>query len=344
MSVEEARDAARRRPAGPLQGWIRTRRDSKGGFSFLELNDGSCLGNIQIVADAKLAELRERSQASRGRLQRHGRGRGQSLAAAKGRRPKSRRPKSIVHGWADPEAYPLQKKRHSFEFLRESAICGRGPTRSARSPACATASARSIHDFFQEQGFLYVHTPIITASDCEGAGEMFQVTTLDLAKAAANADGDVDYAQDFFATARLSHRQRPARRRDLRLRARQGLHVRPDVSRRELEHVAAPGRVLDGRAGDGVLRADRQHGAGRGVPEADLSATCWPTAPRTWQFFAERDRQGGRSARLEGHRCAATFVRLPYTEAVEILTEVGQDVRVSRSRGAAICRPSTSAI
>ena len=104
-----------------------------------------------------------------------------------------------MHGWADPEAYPLQKKGHSFEFLRDDRpICGRGPTRSARSPACAIASARSIHDFFQEAGFLYLHTPIITASDCEGAGAMFRVTTLDPAKPPRTPSGDVDYAQDFF--------------------------------------------------------------------------------------------------------------------------------------------------
>ena len=107
----------------------------------------------------------------------------------------------IVHGWADPEAYPLQKKRHSFEFLRTMAHLRPRTNTFGAVTRVRNCVSRSIHDFFQEEGFLYIHTPIITASDCEGAGEMFKVTTLDLAKVPKQAQG-VDYAQDFF--------QRPA--------------------------------------------------------------------------------------------------------------------------------------
>ena len=118
------------------------------------------------------------------------------------RRPRGSRPRSLakevtVHGWADPATYPLQKKGHSLEFLREKAhLRPRSNTFGAvarvRNQVCM-----SIHQFFQEQGFLYVHPPIITASDCEGAGQMFRVTTLDLAKPPRDAAG-IDYKQDFF--------------------------------------------------------------------------------------------------------------------------------------------------
>ena len=210
-------------------------------------------------------------------------------------------------------------------------ICGRGRTRSARSPACATASAASIHDFFQEEGFLYIHTPIITASDCEGAGAMFRVTTLDPAKPPRTENGEVDYAQDFFRPAGVSHRARPARRRNLRLGARQDLHVRPDVSRGELQHLAAPGRVLDGRAGDGVLRPDRQHGAGRAFLKRIFSDVL-DALRRGHGVLQRAHRQDGRrdAARTSS---TATSAGCRYTEAVEILESVRQEVRVSRRVG-----------
>jgi asparaginyl-tRNA synthetase len=104
-----------------------------------------------------------------------------------------------VHGWADPEEYPLQKKRHSFEKLREWAHLRPRTNTFGAVARVRNRICRSIHDFFQEEGFLYLHTPIITASDCEGAGAMFRVTTLDPAKPPRTAAGDVDFAQDFFA-------------------------------------------------------------------------------------------------------------------------------------------------
>jgi asparaginyl-tRNA synthetase len=197
LSVRDARDAAAIGRSATLQGWIRTRRDSKGGFSFLELNDGSCLANIQVVADANLpnyeAEIKHLtagcSVTVRGEIKPSG-GKEQAteLHAAE----------IVVHGWADPETYPLQKKRHSLEKLREWAHLRprtntMGAVMRVRNRIC-----RSVHDFFQEEGFLYVHTPIITASDCEGAGEMFRVSTLDAANPPRTPTGAVDYAQDFF--------------------------------------------------------------------------------------------------------------------------------------------------
>ncbi|MBC7354028.1 MAG: asparagine--tRNA ligase, partial [Thermogutta sp.] len=175
-----------------LQGWVRTRRDSKGGFSFLELNDGSCLGNIQIIADNRLPNYESEvkrlttgcSIAVEGVVQASP-GREQATEVLASR--------IVVYGWADPEKYPLQKKRHSYEFLRTIAHL-RPRTNSFGAVArVRNAMSFSIHRFFQEEGFLYIHTPIITASDCEGAGAMFRVTTLDpLSKEPRNP------SQDFF--------------------------------------------------------------------------------------------------------------------------------------------------
>ncbi len=179
-----------------LQGWIRTRRDSKAGFSFLELNDGSSMGNIQVVApgelenyEADVKRITTGSSITVTGLVKESPGKGQATEIEA---------RSItIHGLADAETYPLQKKRHSFEFLRTIAHLRPrtntfGAVARVRNQVC-----RSIHDFYQEEGFLYVHTPVITASDCEGAGEMFQVTTLDLANP-PKQDGKLDFTQDFF--------------------------------------------------------------------------------------------------------------------------------------------------
>ena len=180
-----------------VQGWIRTRRDT-GGFSFLEVNDGSCLANLQIIAEKTLenydSEIKHLTT-------------GCSVivtgiakeSPAKGQNVEMHAEKVEVVGWAEPETYPLQKKRHSFEFLREmshlrprtNALGGVARVRSRLSYA--------IHQFFNERGFAQVHTPIITTSDCEGAGELFRVSTLDFANMPRDTAGDVDFSQDFFA-------------------------------------------------------------------------------------------------------------------------------------------------
>ena len=179
-----------------LQGWVRTRRDSKAGFSFIELNDGSSMGNIQVIADAALenyeSEIRHLSAGasiSVEGLVKESPGKGQATEV------QARR--VTVHGAADADTYPLQKKRHSFEFLRTIAHLRPRTNTFGAIARVRNCVSNSIHQFFQDEGFLYVHTPIITASDCEGAGEMFQVTTLNLADA-PKTGGDVDFAQDFF--------------------------------------------------------------------------------------------------------------------------------------------------
>jgi asparaginyl-tRNA synthetase len=199
LSVASARQESAVGREVTVQGWVRTRRDSKGGFSFIELNDGSCQGNLQVVAEGKLAnyeaEIKKLSAGScisiTGEIKK---------SPAKGQATELHASAVTVLGLADPETYPLQKKGHSFEFLRTI-----GHLRPRTNTFGAVARLRncvskSIHDFFQEQGFLYVHAPIITCSDCEGAGELFKVTTLDLEKL-PRAGGTVDYTKDFFGKA-----------------------------------------------------------------------------------------------------------------------------------------------
>jgi asparaginyl-tRNA synthetase len=196
ITVAAARNADAVGKQVRLQGWIRTRRDSKGGFSFLELTDGSSVANLQVVAEGTLAnyesEIKHLTAGTSVTIE------GQVKASpAKGQATEVHAANVIVHGWADAEAYPLQKKRHSFEFLRTLAHLRPRTNTFGAIARVRNQICRSIHDFFQEEGFLYVHAPIITASDCEGAGEMFKVTTLDLANVPRNATG-VDFTQDFF--------------------------------------------------------------------------------------------------------------------------------------------------
>ena len=158
-----------------ITGWVRTRRDT-GGFSFIEVSDGSCLANLQIIADEKLdnyeTEIKQLATGAsvviEGELR---------VSPAKGQEVELHAAKIAVVGQADPETYPLQKKRHSFEFLRE--ISHLRPRTNALGAVSRVRSRLSyaVHQFFHDRGFIQVHTPIITTSDCEGAGEMFQVTT-----------------------------------------------------------------------------------------------------------------------------------------------------------------------
>jgi asparaginyl-tRNA synthetase len=196
LTVAQARQDSAIGKKVQVQGWVRTRRDSKGGFSFIELNDGSSFGNLQIVADGKLpnyeVDVKKLSVGSSvsvvGEIRK---------SPAKGQATELHAESITVQGTADPEKYPLQKKGHSFEFLRTIAHLRPRTNTFGAVARVRNSICRSIHDFFQEQGFLYVHPPIITASDCEGAGQMFKVTTLDLAKI-PRQESAVDFNQDFF--------------------------------------------------------------------------------------------------------------------------------------------------
>jgi asparaginyl-tRNA synthetase len=193
--------AAARRPEAVgqevvVRGWVRTRRDSKGGFSFLELNDGSSQGNLQVVAPASLPNYESEIK----RL-----GAGASVAInglvkaspAKGQPTEVEAREICVYGYADPDTYPLQKKGHSFEFLRTIAHLRPRTNTFGAVARVRNRVSYTIHQFFQEEGFYYVHTPVITVSDCEGAGAMFQVTTLNLTSPPM-IEAEVDYTQDFF--------------------------------------------------------------------------------------------------------------------------------------------------
>ncbi len=196
ISVAKARDQSAVGPDCEVRGWVRTRRDSKGGFSFLEINDGSCFGNLQIVAPGELSNYADEVQKLGagcsvvvvGELQK---------SPAKGQATELHASEVRVIGWADPETYPLQKKRHSFEKLREWAHLRPRTNTFGAVTRVRNQISQSIHQFFHENGFFYTNTPIITASDCEGAGEMFRVTALDLERLASSG-GPVNYEYDFF--------------------------------------------------------------------------------------------------------------------------------------------------
>ena len=178
-----------------VMGWARTIRDMKT-FGFIELNDGSCFKNLQVVMDANVLDnYKEIAGQNVGAALIVT---GQVVLTPQAKQPLEIKAASIaVEGPSAPD-YPLQKKRHSVEFLRT--IQHLRPRTNLFSAAFRVRSvaAHAIHCFFQDRGFVYVHTPIITASDCEGAGEMFQVTTLDLENVPRTEDGAVDYSKDFF--------------------------------------------------------------------------------------------------------------------------------------------------
>jgi asparaginyl-tRNA synthetase len=196
ISVSDARLAGSVGKQVRLRAWVRTRRDSKGGFSFLELNDGSCQGNVQVVAPAELPNYEAvvkhlhtgASVIVDGEVK---------ASPAKGQATEVHATFVELIGDADPETYPIQKKGASFEFLRTIAHLRPRTNTFGAIARLRNRVCKSIHDFFQEQGFLYIHTPIITASDCEGAGALFRVSTLDADKPPLT-DGKVDFTQDFF--------------------------------------------------------------------------------------------------------------------------------------------------
>ena len=174
-----------------IKGWVRTRRDSKGGFSFLEINDGSSFGNLQVIANNTLQNY----QTDILKI-----GTGCSVviegvikgSPAKGQETELVADSVQVVGWADPNTYTMQKKGHTFEYLRTQAHLRPRTNTFGAIARVRNQISKSIHDFFQEQGFLYINTPIITPSDCEGAGHMFRVTTLDFLnpKTIAKAEDD----------------------------------------------------------------------------------------------------------------------------------------------------------
>ena len=181
-----------------IQGWVRTRRDSKAGFSFIQVNDGSSISNLQVVADQALPDYQDTilkltagcSIRCHGTLvESKGRGQAFEIQAAE----------VEVLGWVEnPDTYPVQPKRHSFEFLRTVAHLRPRTNTFGAITRIRHAAAKAIHDYFDRNDFVWVNTPIITSSDAEGAGELFRVSTLDLNNLPRSEQGSIDFSKDFF--------------------------------------------------------------------------------------------------------------------------------------------------
>ncbi len=181
-----------------IQGWLRTRRDSKAGLSFLALHDGSCFDAIQGVVQNDLpnyeTDVMKLTSACSLRI------RGELVESqGKGQSVEIQVQELEVIGWVDdPETYPMSPKRHTMEHLREHAHLRPRTNIGGAVTRVRHTLAQAAHRFFHENGFYWIHTPIITASDAEGAGEMFRVSTLDLANLPRTESGEVDFSQDFF--------------------------------------------------------------------------------------------------------------------------------------------------
>ncbi|WP_320170571.1 asparagine--tRNA ligase [Maridesulfovibrio sp.] len=194
--VKDILNAEKPVPELVVKGWVRTKRDSKG-FSFLEVNDGSCLKNVQIIIDHTPEVESELEKISTGA----------SVSVVgelvespgKGQKWEVRGKSVEMLGYADPETFPMQKKRHSDEFLRTIAHLRPRTNKFSAMFRIRSELSYAIHSFFRDKGFFYVHTPIITGSDCEGAGEMFRVTSLDYAGLAGKKEEQL--ADDFFGKA-----------------------------------------------------------------------------------------------------------------------------------------------
>jgi asparaginyl-tRNA synthetase len=326
-----------------VRGWVRTKRESKGDFAFLEVNDGSSLANLQIVVDAAVPDYHElikraatgASVAVEGEL---------VPSQGKGQRIEVRAKSLRVLGTADPATYPLQKKGHSFEFLREKAhLRPRTNTFGAMSRV-RNALCFAIHSFFQERNFLYVNTPIITTSDCEGAGQIFQVTTLDLARLAASREtgsrspepakseasappardsrlSTIDYSDDFFGkkagltvSGQLEGETFACALGDIYTFGPTFRAENSNTTRHLAEFwMVEPEMAFAELEDDMRLAEDFVRGVIREVMEK---------CPEDLAFFNERI-EPGLLASLE-NIVSRDFIRLSYTEAIDILEKSGQ--------------------
>jgi asparaginyl-tRNA synthetase len=301
-------------------GWIRTRRDSKGGFSFLEINDGSCFANLQVIADQGLAnyasDIRRLHPGASVRVQ------GRLMASAgAGQAVELHATEVQVLGFCDPESYPLGKQRIHFDRLRELAHLRARTNAFGAMARVRNVLADEIHRFFQARDFLYLHAPVITANDCEGAGAMFQVTTLDLARVPRTAMGAVDYDQDFFgrrASLTVSGQLEGetyacalgdiytfgptfrAENSNTRRHLAEFWMIEPEMAFADLQDDAALAEALLKHTFAAVLRR----------------------CPDDLAFFEQR-LQPGLLARLE-RLATSTFRTITYTEAVELLTKANR--------------------
>ena len=320
MSVAMARKAESVGREVRLQGWVRTRRDSKAGFSFLEINDGSCIGNIQVVAEAALpnyqSEVLHLSVGASVSVE------GAVVASqGKGQATEVKARSIKVYGNADPAKYPLQKKGHSMEFLREIAHLRPRSNTFGAVMRVRNQVSRSIHEFFWENGFLYVHAPIITASDAEGAGQMFRVTTLDPKKPPLDDKGEIDFGKDFFGKSTFLTVSGQLEAEIFACSMGKVYTFGPtfraensNTSRHLAEFWMVEPEMAFFELNDNMDLAE----AFLKRIFRDVLANC----AEDMQFFKDRVEPTAIST-LEGI-VSAPFRRLPYTEAVEILLKSGQ--------------------
>ena len=300
-------------------GWAKTIRDMKT-FGFIELNDGSCFRNLQVVMDANsLSNYKEIAAQNVGAALIV---RGTVVLTPEAKQPLEVKATEIeIEGVSSPD-YPLQKKRHSVEYLRT--IQHLRPRTNLFSAAfrVRSAAAYAVHEFFQSRGFVYVNTPIITGSDCEGAGEMFQVTTLDLENPPRTPDGKVDYSKDFFGkktsltvSGQLNAENfamafgdvytfGPTFRAENSNTARHAAEfwmIEPEMAFAELEDIM--------ELGEGLTRHEVDHALTR--CESDL---------KLFDNFVDK----GLIDRLKG-MLAQPFARVSYREAIHILEDSGKE-------------------
>ncbi len=296
-----------------VRGWIRTQRESKN-FAFIELNDGSCFKNLQVVYGDELANFGEVAKYPLGSSLKVT---GTLVPSPAAGQPFELKAETIEAIGLSALDYPLQKKRHSFEFLRT--IPHLRPRTNTFMAVFRVRSlvAYALHKFFHERDFVYVHTPIITASDAEGAGQMFRVTTLDAKAPPLNEGNEVDFSQDFFGRATNLTVSGQLNVEGFCLRLQPRLYLRPHLPRREFQHPAPRLRVLDDRAGDRLRRPRRQHGPGRGHAEIRHPLRPGERCPRRWSFSTASSTP--RCCSACSNVLDAKFEHVTYTRAIELL-------------------------
>jgi len=198
QSIHELCDSGELDSTVSVAGWVRSRRDSKAGLSFIAVNDGSNFDGIQVVAPDSLAnyesDVKKLSAGCSVRIN------GTLVeSAGKGQSVEIQATDVIVVGWVDePETYPIAKKRHSFEYLRTVAHLRPRTNAFGAMTRVRNSIAQAVHRYFHERAYTWINTPLITTSDCEGAGELFRVSTLDMLNLPKTDKGAIDYEQDFF--------------------------------------------------------------------------------------------------------------------------------------------------
>jgi asparaginyl-tRNA synthetase len=297
-----------------VSGWVRTARDLKA-FGFIEVNDGTFFKNLQVVVDETLPNFKETVRLPVGTAVRVEGELVESPGAGQAFELKGE--KVEVVGTVAP-GYPLQKKRHSFEYLRTIAHLRPRTNTFWAVFRLRSLAAQAIHDFFQEQGFIYIHTPIITASDCEGAGALFQVSTIDPADPPRNEEGEVDYGRDFFG--KRTHLTVSGQlEAEAYCHAFRNVYTFGPTFRAENSNTprhAAEFWMVEPEMAFAGLKEDMD------LAEAlvkYLVKYVWEQAPEEMEFF-QRFIEKELFTRLE-NLLQSEFARITYTEAIELLQE-----------------------